>query len=427
MQWKNPLAKNSFYEIVVYYLLFLVLITMASSFRYGNSVSLILLVGIPLVSPKNRTYLKNAFHSAHFLACLGLVLMSFAGLLYTHNTQENWTRATREAGILAAPFFFSTYSKLDQMKRRFLIKWFGITLALVSIISLGYSFWQFENNHDSSVFFYHQLLSLFSHHAVHFSFFLFICIVCWMESDISMTATRSEKYLLILLTVFFCVMMFLLSSKTVIILTVCYFVYFLGKQFLSKKYRSRRWIIGALFVTLTSIVVFTNNPVKKRFLDVSDRRTMLFEQDHFTPGVYFNGVQFRLLLWRFSYQILDRHNAWLFGVSPGDAQNELNQRMIETNMYQGDGDFNKGYLGYNCHNEYLQSTLQSGILGLTFFILAIGSLLVRSLKVRNSSAVIIVIGLIIFCFTEAILEAQYGIVIFNFVPLLLLSVRKNAS
>ncbi|PWT96536.1 MAG: hypothetical protein C5B52_15540 [Bacteroidetes bacterium] len=427
MQWKNPLAKNSFYDLVVYYLLFLVLITMGCSFRYGNSVSLILLVGIPLVSPRNTTYLKNAFRSVHFLACLALVLISLAGLLYTNFPQDNWTRATREAGILAAPFLFSTYASLNDTKRKFLIKWFGIALALVSIISLGYASWQYGQFHDSSVFFYHDLLKLFSQHAVHFSFFLFICIVCWMEHDIATSKSKTEKYLLILLTAFFSFMMFMLSSKTLIVITVCYFIYFLGRQFFSKNSMSRRWMIGALFVALTSIVVFTNNPIKKRFLDVSDRRTMLFEQDHFNQGIYFNGVQFRLLLWRFSYQILNKHHAWVFGVSPGDGQHELNQRMIDSNMYQGDGDFNKGYLGYNCHNQYVQTTLQSGIIGLVFFLIAIGSLFVMSVRQRNSSAAIIVCGLIIFCFTEAILEAQYGLVIFNFVPLLLLASEKKKS
>ena len=50
------------------------------------------------------------------------------------------------------------------------------------------------------------------------------------------------------------------------------------------------------------------------------------EKDEFSPADYFNGIEFRLVSWRFAYEILNENHAWLFGVSPGDAQDMLNAK-----------------------------------------------------------------------------------------------------
>jgi O-antigen ligase len=142
------------------------------------------------------------------------------------------------------------------------------------------------------------------------------------------------------------------------------------------------------------------------------------EREKFNPGDYFNGLQFRLLQWEFVPGILNDHKAWPLGVSPGDAQNYLNQRYISKNMYVGTverGD--KGFIGYNTHNQFLESLLETGLVGGLVFLLICWSL-VRMIWERKSAGLsFITILLLIYSFSESVFETQYSIFIFLFFPL----------
>ncbi len=145
----------------------------------------------------------------------------------------------------------------------------------------------------------------------------------------------------------------------------------------------------------------------------------LIQQQNFDPGIYFNGLQFRLLEGRFVKEILTEQRAWLTGVS-GDAQILLDKKYISADMYIGDGiTADRGYLGYNTHNQFLESLLQSGIIGLLAFILVCYTMLRLAIGRKNRELTIISILLIAYCFNESVFETQYGISLFTFFPLFL--------
>ncbi|HRN54925.1 MAG TPA: hypothetical protein PLL71_00660 [Agriterribacter sp.] len=153
----------------------------------------------------------------------------------------------------------------------------------------------------------------------------------------------------------------------------------------------------------------------------------LFLQKKYNPGVYFNGLQFRLLTGRFTLEILSEQKAWLLGVSAGDGQKYLRKKYIEADMYQGDGVHNEGYLMYNCHNIYLQTSLESGMIGLFSLFFVIITLLFKIIKRKKRAALIFFLCMLVFGFTESYLSRQFGIVLFTFMPLLALSVSDHKS
>jgi O-antigen ligase len=211
----------------------------------------------------------------------------------------------------------------------------------------------------------------------------------------------------------------LLSSKLILVLSILYLVYYLLKSIFS--FRSK-WVASIAVVCLllaSVLVLYTNNPIKQRFNDLSNGNATLFQQERFSEDVYFNGLQFRLLAWRFTYEILNRENAWLLGVSPGDAQYELNKRYTETNIYQGDGiKDNKGYTAFNTHNTFLQTTLESGLIGFAVLLAIIISFLVQCFQRRKRSTLLFFTAMLAFCFTDALLSGQYAMHLFIFLPLL---------
>jgi O-antigen ligase len=99
-------------------------------------------------------------------------------------------------------------------------------------------------------------------------------------------------------------------------------------------------------------------------------------QQKFSPADYFTGVQFRILSWRFAYEILNEKHAWVLGLSPGDSQDILNEKYTQENMFIGGAPENKtGFLGYHTHNQFLQAVLETGVFGLAFFIIACAGLI----------------------------------------------------
>ncbi len=151
---------------------------------------------------------------------------------------------------------------------------------------------------------------------------------------------------------------------------------------------------------------------------MSKGNRLLFTETVFSPDIYFNGLQFRLLTWRFTYEILRDKRAWLFGVSPGNAQHELNHMYQEKKMYLGENGKDGGFWNFNCHNVYLQTLLESGILGLIFLLASIFYLVKMALKERQQITLIFFGVLLLFGLTESVLSSQYTILLFVFFPLL---------
>jgi O-antigen ligase len=142
--------------------------------------------------------------------------------------------------------------------------------------------------------------------------------------------------------------------------------------------------------------------------------------DKFNPGMYFNGVQFRLLQWRFTGEILIENHAWVMGIGPGNAQYLLDQKYVSSNMYIGEperGDH--GFLGYNTHNQFLESLLKTGISGPIALLFICITLIKWAWQKRKRQTAFIAALFIVWLFTEAVLERQYGIQIFIFFPLFL--------
>ena len=87
--------------------------------------------------------------------------------------------------------------------------------------------------------------------------------------------------------------------------------------FFRKRFNGMKNIaIVLVFIATVTLIALIPSPVGTRFRAVFAGNDLLFTQKKFTPGTYFNGVQFRLLQWRFTYEILNEQHAWLLGATP---------------------------------------------------------------------------------------------------------------
>lgn len=416
MKLKSNQKSSGILLILLYLWYLLFFISMIFSFRAYSSISIALILVTGMIKNKiDYGYLVQKNTGALFITgCILFYLLQFTALLHSSNMAEGWNHIRLKSALLFVPLAVAGINFLNAANIKKLMSLYSVTLLAACLYCLIAAFLRFRTSHDGLTFFYYDLVSPFAQHAVYFSILIFIALVFLME--------HARKNFMILnkvfhlsLVIFFTLFLFLLSSRLVLsfygIFLIYFFIFFFKKRILTIGVIISMAISGFLAMT-------TDNPVSRRFHDLVNDDLSILKQEQFNPGNYFNGIQFRLLQWRFVPEILSENKSWITGVSPADAQALLNKKYIEKNMYTGEtwrGD--EGFLGYNTHNQLLQSLLQSGIIGLFVFLLIFFSIVKMIWRKRDRILSFVTILLLLYSFLESLFETQYGLLLFIFFPL----------
>ena len=390
-----------------------------------NSNCIVLLTALWLIEGDFKNKLTRLKNDKLFIAFVLYLVVQIAGTALSDDFKTGWKEIESKAGFVVLPLIFCSGSFTDGNLRRRLMFVFSITLTLAACFCMSAAAIRYFLISDETVFFYHQLVSPLDHHAVYFAVFTFICLIFLMSEGKDHAWFKKNKIAYISWMVFYLFLLFLLSSKMVLFITVAYMLYFLISSVKTAKAKIWRPVIAALSIVLIiTAISFTNNPVKKRFVDLKGDLELL-SLTKYNDNMYFNGWQLRLLLWRFTFEVVRDQNAWLTGVGPTNDQQALEQKYLEMGLYgglQSRGD--RGYLEFNCHNQFLQSTLQGGIPGLLIFL--IWAVIFLFNVIRKRDPVLTWMAIIIFAFflTESVFERQYGMVLTTFFPLIYLYTTK---
>ncbi|HEY0434938.1 MAG TPA: O-antigen ligase family protein, partial [Chitinophagaceae bacterium] len=291
-------------------------------------------------------------------------------------------------------------------------------VSLAAVYAFVNAFTGYVRTGDSSLFTYHALVRNYFGHAVQYSILVFVAVTQLVEKNknrVVVIHRQLDRPLILLLAVF----LFLLSSKLVIVVFLVYVAWTLA---VSLKQRNKVLLGVAMIVTaLVVVTIFaTNNRISNRFRDIAVTDFSFLSRKIYSPGEYFNGLEFRLLQWRYVPSILSRKHAWLTGVGIGDAQHLLDSAYRDARMYTGDaarGD--RGFLGYNTHDELLQSLLESGLAGAIIFLAIIAGLVKMTWEKRRLQLTFVTGLVAVYSFSEAVFETQYSAMIFLLFPLLL--------
>jgi O-antigen ligase len=266
-----------------------------------------------------------------------------------------------------------------------------------------------------------------SQHAIYFSVYTFIALVYLLSEESTLLWLKKKRMIYISWIIVLLFFLFLLSSKMVLLVVILFLLHLF---FRPGKKKIRRWqaMGSGIFALLLIIAILsTDNPVHKRFIDLRGNMELL-KQEKYDAGTYLNGWQFRLLLWRITYEIIRDKKAWFAGVGPANAQSVLEEKYLDLGLYAGvknSGDH--GYLQYNCHNQFLQTLLQSGIIGLLFFAGWCYLLFKKALQKKEPVLFWSVVILICFFFIESVCERQNGVILCTLIPLMFIYTRKNAA
>jgi O-antigen ligase len=407
MLYENAGKKNDRLALIKTWLICAILVCIIFSLLVPCSICIILLTAIWLYEGGLLKKWDRLRKDGLFIAYALYFLTQLLGILYAPDIITGWKNVESKLGYLVLPIIFCSSDFVGDNIRRKIMTVTAIGLTVASMYCFVNAAIQFSRGHDRSVFFYHNLLKPIDQHAVYFSVYAFISILfLWWDGD-HLQWLRQQLWLRISWIGYFVLLIYFL----------CVFTKILVGSF-------KKWqvflILGIGILVIASLFAF-NNPVRQRFSDLLrfNRGTLIKEK--YTQGDYFNGIEFRLLLWPVTTELIQENNAILFGVGSSNTQALLAKKFLLMGLYTGNKTGNDhGYLDYNCHNQFLQISLQSGIIGLLIFLSWSFIVIKRTTQKKNKILSGIIIMIFVFFFTESVFEREFGMILCTIFPLLYL-------
>jgi hypothetical protein len=118
-----------------------------------------------------------------------------------------------------------------------------------------------------------------------------------------------------------------------------------------------------------------------------------------------SGTEVRICMWTVSTRIFLKHP---FGVGTGNVDEYLSNELIKLKQI----DLSKKM--YNPHNQFLQTGIEIGFLGLIIFVLIICYSIYFSLKFKNWIVLLLATNLFFNSLFESMMQRQSGIVFYSF-------------
>lgn len=318
----------------------------------------------------------------------------------------------KKLSLLALPIVLGSSMHTNERLLRNTCRWFTLSTLLVGCYCLVIAGLAFLEEGTTHHFFYHDLLTPVGGHAVYFSMYLlcalWLIIGAFLSKKTLIFNLRWTAFISALATL----LLLLLASKLMLVL---FALSIAAWFFWAWRKNINPTIIGTISVgglgTL-ALLTLTNNPISSRFEAVMEGNRSILSQERYSYDTPFNGLSLRLVQLKLGWYILQEDQQWIWGVGLGDAQDELNKQYAKHGVYLGNPDLgDDGYSNANFHNQYMQTWIQSGLLGLLLLITALFHALHNGLRSASYDKLgLLLIWISFFC-TESMLETHKGLVI----------------
>lgn len=399
------------------------------------SALLLISLGLPLYANLIAIYifalfaLYSMFQSKQFRFKSVFVLLSaafFSVHLFHYFDAEDaanfWFEVERKVSFAILPLMWLNLPITDY--RRYFIKvssWFSYGMSILGIVFLVYAFIRYLSVSNVDVFYYHSFVEVFEGSAIYYSLLYIISLIFLFENNKS-----ASSFLGYVLIVWNTLLLILLSSKMFVLIAVCLHVYY----FFSLKFKRTKYIlllVGFAFIGFQFLNQGEN--IFKRYADIDFHSVFQEKEREITPATTFDGLSLRMELLKIGRELSTENlSVLLFGNGPGDTQAKLNAKIKERNMYTGEpGQVNTGFLGYNFHNQYMQTFSEVGLTGLFALVVMLGYLLFIGIKRNNKYLLFVNLTLLLAFMSESFLSRQTGIVTFVSMNSFLILVERKAA
>lgn len=409
---------KKFIDLGFYYSMVFIAITFPFPYQISNLgiVGLVVFWLLKQLTQKSKFIFFNKTDRLIFFCFIGLFIWNALSLFYTQDLQNGLKTLESKLSLLIFPvIFYSTVISSFAVNR--IIKYYIYSLALCTIFLLGISI----NNYiqQGSLLTYHDFTGALDFHAVFYSYYIFLAILSAVFLLSKGELKTSDRILIYSSIVLSFIGLLISASKNVLVVTSVFLVLSLAFRIIKNKIGFKEVIGAILFFSIAFISISQVPVVKSRIVELTELNGLgnlekikngekLVAED--IPQ--FNGTTLRITFWYVSFKKLIEKNRLLIGLSPGD------RRQIMNKEYEKNG-INPWYENYNIHNQFMQTFVELGLIGLLIYLFLHLNILIYALNQKNLLLVAFIFGLIFFQMTESIIERNKGIVFFCFFLLLL--------
>jgi len=338
------------------------------------------------------------------LSFASIYLLYLVGMLYSADLEYGWFDLQVKLSLFIFPLIFATSDlRIFSFPRiRYVLGSFIAGCLTGSMILFGHAWFVNARSGIRDPFYYTNLAWYFhsSYLAMYYTFAIGI-LLYYLAFDF--TRQRILKTIILFLVIFSLeAMIFLLSSKAGLIIlatTELLFILFL----LSRKVRFVR-IAGVSLILIVAYFGFS------RIFPYAFSRMAKAESSLTSPGTMqkntIDGTFARVEILKVSLDLIRQH--FIFGVGTGDVKNVYLHAYQQKNLYP----VLKKRL--NAHNQYFQTFVALGIIGLCILVFSLAVPLYRSLRNRQY---LYALFIVIFTFNilfESMLETQAGVIFYAF-------------
>ena len=413
--YQNLKQENSSHSAILLVLLALLCIPLSYAF---NSIALAFLLIVTLISFQKQ----NLKFDLSLILPIVLYVLMLLSITWTIDSERTLNGLSKELPLLLIPVCFLLFRSFSALENEKIIKWYSYGIVAYSLFYLAKASLRFIISKDTSVFFYHELVTK-DVNAIHVSVYVAVSFFYFLEKQ---QKRLFDKLALVLLFT----MVFLLSSKNIIVvfmgLLVCYQLFY-SKT--SKKLRLKNLI---LLIVLLLFLPFVGK-IKERFKEeyetimtdssVNDVISKGSEKVYnvsikqawtnttFKPNDYFPGTAFRVYQFRIFIEFLQEESIFWLGFGLDASYVKIAEKGIHYNLYLGN-ETQGGYQTKNFHNQYVQIFAELGVVGLLLLLIMLFLSAKNALKSKNYTHIAFSILMIALFFTESFLWRQRGITFF---------------
>ncbi len=307
--------------------------------------------------------------------------------------------------LLIFPLLFSSID-FGPFRKNFFNRVLGsfvIGSLFSGLLLIGFSSFEFFNGKGDWNLFFYTKLSHWQHPSYFALYYAFSIAVILVRLIGNFEISRRERYFYFILILCFQLLIVILSSKAGILAVAIMYLVILLYLFVKKNLgiSNRFWAPVFLFISLSLLLIMFPQSYG-RFVNAKSA----VEHETSLPTDTKESSAARILVWKSAFEVIKANP--VIGVGTGDVKQELRKVYKEKKIEGAYEDH------LNAHNQFIQTTVALGVLGLLVLVLGFLMPTIYSFK-RNSLLYLLFLVLAGFHFlVESMLERQAGVVFYAF-------------
>ena len=352
----------------------------------------------------------------------GFFILNLISALLSKNMPEGIAIFGLRISLLFIPFAIGTLYIKEKLKDR-IVYGFAVATTCAAIGILIFGIWRAKNYNDLSLLYNDNLSDIINLQSIYFAMLINIAIFSYVYLWMKNSALINKKALVPILFTLFVVHFLLASRIAIIILYSSTLIFALFNIFRKKLVFQGIALIVGVAAGIFSLINFfpkTINRFKELTYTKYDYKSMA-KESHFNAPVdaeQWNGANQRLALWECGWTVIKKNIIWGTGI--GDKMDELKKEYARKEF------FFAVRANRNLHNNYLDTWVSMGIIGLIIFLIGIIILpLYSCIKTNDLYGMLIIICFMLSFLSETYMDRTIGNTLIAFFISFIVSYKKE--